>query len=268
MNDIHLCQPDSCKSCGACCGLYNYRDSSRESLVRRLKKRTHLFHKTVREEGDIKPFSETITGMEDQEKIYDVIYCCDFLGFLDGEENRVGCLLHPCRNSGADLRDASFYGKELCNGHLCPSYHYITREEKLILITIMDDWYLYGLCITDIDFVKEYFRNLCEGIGNRLDSDKFCSSTLRETMSRFFSLKMTWPFRSPKVNRFGKYWFDGSRYMISHIDYETLGCERSRFDRIFLSLTARFNTREELREGEEIIQKNINEFVGHYRKKY
>ena len=36
----HLCQPDSRKSCGACCGIYNYADSSREALVARLRK-TH-----------------------------------------------------------------------------------------------------------------------------------------------------------------------------------------------------------------------------------
>lgn len=268
MNDIHLCQPDSRKSCCACCGLYNYRDSSRESLVKRLRTRTELFHEIVRGKNDLKIFSEKTKKIEDREKIYEVIYCCEFLGFLDHEEKRVGCLLHPLQNRDTDLRGASFYGKELCDGHLCPSYHYLSREEKLTLIEIMDDWHLYGLCITDIDLVKEYFRLLCDGIGDKMDTDKFCSGTLRETMSRFFSLKTSWPFRSPEANRFGKYWFDGSQYMISHIDYENLGCARSRFDRIFMSLTSRFKNREELRAGEEIIGKNIDEFVDRYRKKY
>jgi len=53
--------------------------------------------------------------------------------------------------------------------------------------------------------------------------------------------------------------------MISHIDYEALGCERSKFDKIFLSLTSRFRTFEELRKGEEIIRENIEEFISCYK---
>ena len=45
---VHLCQPDPSKSCGACCGLYNYADSGREALAARLRNRTRLFRETVR----------------------------------------------------------------------------------------------------------------------------------------------------------------------------------------------------------------------------
>ena len=57
---VHLCQPDSGKSCGACCGLYNYADSTKESLVRRLKSRTRIFCETVKETADLKVFSDRI----------------------------------------------------------------------------------------------------------------------------------------------------------------------------------------------------------------
>ena len=69
----------------------------------------------------------------------------------------VGCLLHPMVNNGKDLREHSFYGKELCASHECPSYIYLTEEEKKSVIYGADDWYIYGLVITDIDFVKGYF---------------------------------------------------------------------------------------------------------------
>ena len=124
---IHLCQPDTCKSCGACCGLYNYADSSREALTTKLRNRTRLFHETVRSPDDLKRFSDTVTGRESSERLYEVIYCCEYLGFLDDDERRVGCLLHPLQNGGVDMRDVSFYGVELCNGHFCPSYHFISR---------------------------------------------------------------------------------------------------------------------------------------------
>jgi len=261
---IHLCQPDSCKSCGACCGLYNYADSRRESLLLRLRSRTELFRKTVREKSDLTAFSDTIKERESQDKLYEVIYCCEYLGFLDDDEKRVGCLLHPLANNGVDLRDVSFYGRELCDGHFCPSYHHLSREEKRALINIIDDWYLYGLCVTDIDIVKEYFRFISEGIYEVPDPERLCEGKLREIAHEFFSLKISWPFRSSESNRFGKYYFDGSQYMISHIDYDSLGAERSRYDKIFLSLTSRFTCRAELDKAEAIIQRNIDEFISCY----
>jgi hypothetical protein len=264
----HLCQPDNCKSCGACCGLYNYADSTRDSLVERLRKRTRLFREMVTNQADLDFFAEAINKSEDQTKRYEVIYCCEYLGFLDRDEKKVGCLLHPIQNSGVDLRDVSFYGRDLCEGHFCPSYHYISKEEKNALINIIDDWYLYGLCITDIDLVKAYFRLISEGVYEMPSPYKFKSSLLRELALRFFSLKVNWPFRSPSVHRFGKYYFDGSQYMINHIDYESLGCDRSRFDQIFLSLSSEFNDREELKEAETIIQNMIDRFVRAYFKEH
>lgn len=261
---IHLCQPDASKSCGACCGLYNYADSTRESLTRRLRKRTEYFSETVQEPEDIVTFSRMVTMQEEQSKLYEVIYCCEYLGFLDGEERRVGCLLHPLQRDGVDLREMSFYGKELCDGHLCPSYHYLSRMEKQALIHIIDDWYLYGLCVTDIDLVKSYFRIISEALGEMPHPEKWNDDILREIALRFFSLKVSWPYRSPATNRFGKYYFDGSQYMIKYIDYASLGCEKSRFDAIFLSLSSEFRNRDEVREGENLIQANIDEFVSAY----
>ena len=263
---IHLCQPDAGKSCGACCGLYNYADSTRLSLVSRLRLRTERFCRIVQGMDDLSIFSEQTKRLEDQAKRYEVIYCCEYIGFLDDDEKRVGCLLHPLQNEGSDLRGASFYGKELCDGHFCPSYQYISREEKLSLLNILDDWYFYGLCLTDIDLVKEYFLLISNGVYETPSPQRFKSGILREISLRFFSFKLSWPFRSPAVNRLGKYYFDGSQYMINHIDYEKLGCERSKFDKIFLSLSSEFNHLSELRQAESLIQTTIDEFVEAYTK--
>jgi hypothetical protein len=236
--------------------------------VGKLRRRTALYRETVGGPEDLKAFSQLITDSEPQEKLYEVIYCCEYLGFLDEGEKKVGCLLHPIQNGGEDLRDVSFYGKELCDGHFCPSYYYISRDEKLALINIIDDWYLYGLCVTDIDLVKEYFRLISEGIGEMPSPDAFHNYALKQEAHRFFSLKLSWSFRSPETNRFGKYYFDGSQYMIHHIDYDTLGCERSKFDKIFLSLTSQFDNPDELKQGEKIIRESIDKFIQKYREIY
>jgi hypothetical protein len=125
---------------------------------------------------------------EDQTRRYEVIYCCEYLGFLDGERKKVGCLLHPLQNRGIDLRDVSFYGKDLCHGHFCPGYHYISREEKQSLIAIIDDWYLYGLCVTDVDLIKEYFCVIANRIAETPAPEKFKNGVLKEIALHFFAV--------------------------------------------------------------------------------
>jgi len=263
-NFIHLCQPDSAKSCGACCGIYNYADSTKESLVKRFRRRKEYYSNIVGKPEDVKLYSEVVRGSEDQTKLYEVIYCCEYLGFLDASEKKVGCLLHPLQCHGVDLRDVSFYGRNLCHGHFCSSYDYLSKEEKQSLIHIIDDWYLYGLCVTDIDLVKEYFRMVGNAVSEMPASGKFRSGALKEIALRFFSFKISWPYRSSDVNCFGKYYFDGSQYMIRYIDYQGLRCDKSRFDRIFQSLCSEFRKAEELKRAEDLIQANIDEFVRAY----
>lgn len=262
---VHLCQPDASKSCGACCGLYNYLDSGREALAARLRRRTALFRATVRGPGDLALFSRTVKEQEDGAKRYEVIHCCEYAGFLDEGERRVGCLLHPMQNGGRDMRDASFYGRELCDGHFCPSYSYISRAEKLALLEILDDWYLYGVCVTDIDLVKEFFRLVSEAAGEMPSPARFRNPALREEARRFFELKLAWPFRSEAANRFGKYSFDGSEYSIHAIDYGALGCGKSRFDRILLSLQSEFTNRDDLRAAEDTLRSRLDAVVRRYR---
>ncbi|MDI9571497.1 MAG: hypothetical protein QM278_12445 [Pseudomonadota bacterium] len=261
----HLCQPDGGKSCGACCGLYNYADSSRESLTRRLRRRVALMSGVERTTAGLEEFARIVRETEDMTKRYEVIHCCEYLGFLDAEERRVGCLLHPQQNDGADYREASFYGRELCDGHFCPSYHYLSREEKHALIEVIDDWYLYGLVVTDIDLVKGYFRLIAAGIHETPNPKRLRGGPLHESVRSFFNLKLTWPFRDADANRLGKYYFDGAQYMIKYIDYEALGMEKSSFDQIFMSLSSNFSCREDVRAAEEIISRHVGEFVDIYK---
>jgi len=133
-----------------------------------------------------------------------------------------------------------------------------------MLISVLDDWYLYGLCVTDIDLVKSYFNLVSNGLFATPRPEKMKSEPLRNLVLKFFELKLAWPYRDSAVNRLGKYYFDGSQYMIDHIDYEGLGCEQSRFNQIFLSLSSRFQNREELMAAEQIIQGHVDAFIEAY----
>lgn len=260
-NIFVLCQPDERKSCGACCGLYNYVDSSRSSLEKRLRARTKRFQQRVKNPEDVEIYAKETLAAEDFEKRYEVIYCCEYLGFLDKDEKKVGCMLHPGQNSGVDLRGCSFYGQELCAGHLCPSHYFIPLAQAQILIKIIDDWYLYGLCVTDIDLVTTYFRLIADRIGQELKPAVFDNASLKDIALEYFNWKINWPFRSLETNRLGKYYFDGSQYMISHIDYAQFGREVSSLNPIFLSLSSSFENAGQLDDAEKMIWSNIEKFV-------
>jgi hypothetical protein len=262
MESPHLCQPDSEKSCGACCGLYNYRGSSRSGLERRLARRTKAFRKLERYTPEaLGAYADWVRSTEPQEKIFETIYNCEFLGFLDSAGRRVGCLLHPCQHDGRDLRGCSFYGVELCDGHLCLSYQKLTREEKWAVILSLHDWHLYGICITDIDFCKSFFAHAAGRLGGQPTLSVLSRRAVQKAARDFLALKVAWPYRTDDEARFGKYCLAEDEYREARIPYENLGCGRSRYDAIFLSLASDFSSVAELREAERLIDRKIAAFV-------
>jgi hypothetical protein len=100
-----LCAPDAEKSCFACCppirpaGYEHIR--YRTIIQRMLRENTRSFDCQNR---DLHP----ITG-----------FSCWALGYLDNGSRLVGCLLHPARHNGRDLRPLVDYG-EKCRRESCP----------------------------------------------------------------------------------------------------------------------------------------------------
>lgn len=228
----------------------------------RLKRRTQAFHKLERHTPQaLKKFSDWVRSTEPQEKLLETIYNCEFLGFLDSQFRKVGCLLHPCRHDGRDLRGCSFYGAELCDGHLCLSYQKLTREEKLGVILSLEDWYLYGICITDIDLVKSFFSLAAERIGAGPSLSVISRPPVRRAVKDFLSLKVSWPYRTDDEGRFGKYSLAEDEYREARIPYEDIGCRKSRYDTIFLSLASEFSSAEDLWAAERLIERKIAAFV-------
>ena len=185
------------------------------------------------------------------------------MGFIDAERRRVGCLLHPAGNAGCDLRSQSFYGQKLCDGHFCPSYQKLAQHEVDCLAAVLDDWYLYGLVITDIDYVKEFFRLVEQGLGAGVKPERLGAAAA--WLRAYCELKLDWPWRDPPRPRFGKYFFVGEDYDIAQIDYAALGAEPSVYDRILLSLASGFENQAELQSAEERLSQILEGFIYGYR---
>jgi hypothetical protein len=103
--DPTLCLPDEEKSCFACCPPIRPADYEhllyRNTVSRFLRENTRRF---AREERQVRP----ITG-----------FSCWALGYLDPGYRQIGCLLHPARNLGKDLRYRVDYWDK-CSRETCP----------------------------------------------------------------------------------------------------------------------------------------------------
>jgi hypothetical protein len=197
-------------------------------------------------------------------KLLETIYNCEFLGFIDQGQKRVGCLLHPSIHEGVDLRGNSFFGAELCAGHFCPSYTHLTKVEQSAVFMALDDWYLYGLVITDIDLVKEFFKHAQNRLGDSIRAERLEDFKVRKALQDFFRFKESWKFSSAK-NRLGKYYFSYSEYQIARIEYEKRWkIKPSHCDKILVSLSSEFATQEDVWEAESLIKEKIERFVEAY----
>jgi hypothetical protein len=228
-----------------------------------LEKRTALFF-SCGQDPELFQRNHAREPLPSNPKLLETIYNCEFLGFVDGEKKRVGCLLHPSVNQGRDLRDYCFYGAEICAGHLCPSHAHLTRVEQKSVLAALQDWYLYGLVITDIDLVKEFFHHVQTRLGDSVREKRLGEGKIREALRGFFALKESWKFASSK-NRLGKYFFSHSEYQVARVEYEkNWSLKPSRFDKILVSLSSEFRTPEELFEAESIVEGMIARFVRAY----
>jgi len=265
MTRIHLCQPDENKSCGACCGIYNYVENTRDELAARFDYRETLMRKVRCGKLSLEAYRDAVRRREDGRRIYKTIYTCEFAGWLDGERKKVGCMIHPMQNGGNDMRDVSFYGREICEGHFCPSYQKLDENEARIIVETLDDWYLFGAVITEIDYVKTFFRIVHNILGEEIKPLVVKSSDkLKDILNRYYTLKETCPFRDIKRPRFGKYYFLGEEYDIDKINYEALGALTPVYDPVLLSLSSAFGSKQELDMAINMLDVIIDEFTYEY----
>jgi hypothetical protein len=136
-------------------------------------------------------------------------------------------------------------------------------EQKAVVQSI-DDWYLYGLVITDIDLIKEFFTHVQNRLGDCVRTERLENAKVQRALREFFQLKECWTFLS-RESRLGKYYFSPAEYRIARIEYErNWGMKPSRFDKIFVSLSSAFHTEDDILEAESIIEEKIIKFIEAY----
>jgi len=119
-----LCFPDKLKSCFACCppirsAEYDHLDH--KNIIRKILLENRREYNP--EDKNVRP----VTG-----------FSCWAMGFIDSENRQAGCLLHPCRNNGNDLRFRIDYGSK-CLREGCQEagiFETLNEDEKLFWLNL------------------------------------------------------------------------------------------------------------------------------------
>ena len=152
------CQPGGGASCAACCGLYTAQPATRADLAALLKRRTQTFRGLT---PTREAFAQSARALLADERsatsgrMVDAVGLCPLAGFLDRDGTLVGCLGHPRSTGGPDLRDCGSFGALTCEAFGCDTARdALSREERELVRDACGDWFLYGLVITDREFVR------------------------------------------------------------------------------------------------------------------
>lgn len=237
--DEALCQPGGGASCGACCGLYNFARHDRASVSQTLARAREVLTRTEPTPTAFREAAQRLRS-EGADPLFPMVRVCPLLGFLDDDHGRVGCLAHPLVTGGRDLRDCGAYTADICQTFLCPSHSWLTDAQAMLIRRACPDWYLYGLVITDVEWVKTTL-GLVEAeraapvnpweIVKRPDALAACHA--------LFALKETAPDRPQDGQIFGAFGPDpagGDEPVMRVLDYAALGARAAPEDHAVLCL--------------------------------
>lgn len=250
---VYLCQVSETVSCGACCGLYNVADLSRDGLYALLAKRTHRFAETGGRDLDaVLSFRKWVEESEPQQRPFPEFHHCPYIGLIGPDASRPGCLLHPLGNGGIDLRGISDYGGFACRTYFCPTHDCLSAGIKILIRKAARDWFEYGMMITEASLVQAFLDAAGRVTARRTEPDPGPDPV--DIMRELMDLKRNWPYRPDPACGLIHYFFNDRLYARAPVDYAAIGTEASSYDRIFQELGSGFDSVKALREAEAIVE--------------
>ena len=255
---VYLCQISPNVSCGACCGLYNVADPSRENLEAMLMRRTQWFAAVPRTVAGIDAFKSSVESTEPQERPYPDFHHCAFLGMIEDDGRRVGCLLHPLAegNGGVDWRGLSYYGGMACRTYFCPSVRHLPVRWLTAVRQSMDHWYLHGLVVTERRLLAALFTELENRLGRVINSADFSKpGPAAALVTTLATLKLNWPFRRQGAPGVCNYFFEDGLYPRPAVKRKTATIPSSHFEEFFKELDSWFSSVDRIERAEATIER-------------
>jgi len=255
-HDVYLCQVSETVSCGACCGLYNLPELSREKVENLLAGRTEDFASVPRTEDDIFDFKRRNAAPHRLSRPFAQFHHCPFLGLIGNGKRRVGCLLHPEApgNNGIDYRSLSWYGEMACRSYFCPATRKMPSAYQAILKESVDNWYDFGLIVTEYSLLTAYFREMEARLGRQIAvSDYSRNLPAKNALKDFVRLKSIWPHRRHDAPGPCNFFFENGLYPRPEVFRATLDIRLSPYEEIFKELDTGFSSEEEVETAERLL---------------
>lgn len=256
---VYLCQVSARVSCGACCGLYNVADLSRENMTRMLARRAQRFACTPRTVAGIEAFALETGAAESRTRPFTDLHHCPFIGLIGEAPGRAGCLLHPLGdgNQGVDFRGMSYYGGMACRTYFCATTQNLAPRWKRILRQVLDDWYIFGLVVTETELLTAIFGHLESLIGQPLDASMVGRDPVAANLRHLLRLKCHWPFRPASHGTACHYLFSDNAHPKPAVDYHRLNAALSLYDSILCQMPSVFPDEPALRQAEALIENHL-----------
>lgn len=163
---MSLCQPASNFSCGACCGILNLQIDI-EAIKILWQQRTEKFLdlcQPFQRENALDYRQQQESNEQKYPRSDEEVYVCPFLGYLDNNCTRIGCMIHPLQTGVADSQNCSFYGQSICQGYDCPIKEslYCDFWQKQFLQLASDSIHYNKLCgdPVTIKYIEEYLLQI------------------------------------------------------------------------------------------------------------
>ncbi len=255
-HDMYLCQVSETVSCGACCGLYNLPNLSREKLKILLSKRTEAFALVPRTEEGLFEFKRKNRGPHRLSRPFAGFHHCPFLGLIGDGKSRVGCLLHPAvvGNNGVDYRSLSWYGELACRTYFCPATKKLPAVYQSILIQGIDNWYIFGLIVTEHALVTAYFKEVESRLERHITvSDYLQNFEAMDAFRKFAELKCKWPYRRKDSPGPCNFFLENGLYPRPDVFYSTSDLQPSSYEKILRELDSGFSSQQEIAEADQLL---------------
>jgi len=124
-----LTAADACMSerlsCSACCGIFNYKGGDAERRAWVTENTRQFLALDISAAVNIVQYRKGREAVTLPNRVRDDIYVCPFVGFVDGQNQRTGCLLHPQGSPHPQIslwphpQNFSFYGEGICLSYDC-----------------------------------------------------------------------------------------------------------------------------------------------------
>jgi hypothetical protein len=157
-------------------------------------------------------------------------------------------------NNGVDYRSLSWYGETACRTYFCPTTQKLPSVYQAILILIVDNWYDFGLIVTEHSLVSAYFEEVESRLGRRITvADYTQNFPATSAFREFVDLKSKWPYRRQDASGPCNFFFENGLYPRPVVFRATPEIRLSPYEKILRELDSGFSSTKEIEAADQVL---------------